>query len=71
MATSLENTNRKYQDIRRDYEKLKARKYKNVTMYTDDYVFIKLSEKYYLEPITIEKICFFRVGFTSATSQEL
>ncbi len=59
MAKDL--TKQKYADIRRDYQKWAERRYKGVQIYSDSYIFVKLSERYYLRPTTIENIVFSRI----------
>ena len=53
-------TKQKYADIRKDYQKWSDRRYKGAQIYSDGYIFVKLSEKYYLRPSTIENIIFSR-----------
>lgn len=58
MAT---DTERKYQDIRREYEnKWLTKRYKGKLMYSLDYIYMKLGEQYYLSPKTIENIVTYR-----------
>ena len=50
-------TQRKYKDIRKEYESVWLKKrYKGVAIYSADYIFVKLAEKYYLSPKTVENI---------------
>jgi len=60
-AEKANRTLQKYEDIRFEYAKWTAKKYKNVRTYTDAYIFIKLAEKYYLSERTVENIVFHRV----------
>lgn len=54
-------TARKYADIRKEYEqKWLTKKYKGKPIYSDDYIFLKLGEKFYLSSKTIENIVFYR-----------
>jgi len=55
-----DHTTRKYEAIRSEYVKWDAKRYKNTRIYTDSYIFVKLSEKYFLSPRTIEHIVFSR-----------
>ncbi len=64
MPTNKTKTAKKYDDIRSDYSKWSAKKYRGVKIYTDKYIFTKLSEKYYLSTRTIENIIFYRVGYS-------
>ncbi len=56
-------TERQYADIRSDFEKWTQKKYKNVQKFTNSFIFVKLAEKYYKSPKTIESIVFFRTRF--------
>ena len=54
-------TQRKYQDIRNEYEnKWLKKKYKGKSIYTSEYIYAKLGEQFYLSPKTIEDIIFYR-----------
>lgn len=54
-------TERKYQDIRDEYEKKWLNKrYKGKLMYSAEYIYIKLGEQFYLSPKTIENILAYR-----------
>lgn len=55
-----DHTKKKHIDIRKDFQKWSEKKYKKVQIHTNEYIFIKLAEKYYLTPPTIEKIVFHR-----------
>lgn len=58
-------TLKKYKDIREEYRtKYLDKTYKGARIFTDRYAFIKLSEKFYLAPRTIENIIFHRVGYS-------
>lgn len=59
MARDL--TKKKHDDLRNDYMRWAAKKYKGTRMYTDSYIFKKLSEKYYLSSSTIENILYSRI----------
>ena len=59
---SRPHTQAKYDAIRKDYLKYTNKKYKGVRIYTDSYIFKKLSEKYYLSPATIENIVYSRIN---------
>ena len=55
------NTQRKYEDIRKEYEtKWLKKRYKGKLIYSTEYMYLKLGEKYYLAPKTIEDILFYR-----------
>lgn len=60
-----ENTQKKYSDIRKEYIQWTDRKYKGVRKFTNDFIFVKLGEKYYLKPTTIEDIIYYRVKIRS------
>jgi len=62
MAADKTLTSKKYQDIRLDYDKWLEKKFKGVQIYTDDYIYLQLSEKFYLAPRTIENIVYHRVS---------
>ena len=49
--------------IKRDYWKLHDKKKYGVRIYTDDYIFARLAEKYALAPSTIEQIVFERIRY--------
>ncbi len=68
MSNSKELTQRKYADIRSDFQKWSNKRYENVRIYTEDYVLKKLSEKFYLAPKTIENIVYHRVGNSNQIS---
>ncbi len=57
-----ELTQRKYEDIRLAFQKWSDKRYKNVRIYTEDYILERLSEKFYLAPKTIENIVYHRVA---------
>ena len=60
MAANTDLTRAKYKDIREEYQSWCNKKYREVRIYTDDYIYLKLSEKFYLATATIEKIIFHR-----------
>ncbi len=53
----------KYKKIREDYRKWRDKKYKGVRIYAHEYILLKLSEKYFLKPKTIEHIVFYRYPY--------
>lgn len=62
MASNPE-TVRKREDIRSEYHKKWAKKtYKGKPIYSLEYMYLKLGEKFYLSPKTIENILFHRVN---------
>ncbi|CAA0248323.1 hypothetical protein [Tenacibaculum maritimum] len=67
MAADKELTQKKYLDIRKDFEKWKNKKYKNVCIYAESYIYMKLSEKFYLSTRTIENIVYYRTKLKSET----
>lgn len=60
MAQDTENTLRKYTKIRESYDKWINDTYKGVRKYTDEYIFLKLEEDFFLRPKTIEDIVYYR-----------
>jgi len=61
MASNPNELKRKYQDIRKEYqEKWLTKTYKGVLVHSDNYMFAKLGEQFYLKPKTIENILFYR-----------
>jgi len=60
MAADNDLTRTKHRDIRKSYQSWRDKTYKGVRIYTDDYIYQKLSEKFYLATATIEKIIFHR-----------
>ncbi|TLP81376.1 hypothetical protein [Maribacter sp. ACAM166] len=63
MAQDNENTLRKYTAMRETYAEMCNDTYKNVRKFTDAYIFIKMEEKYYLKPKTIEDIVYYRTKY--------
>ncbi len=61
--TREERLRRRNELIRKDYLKWSDKKYQGVRIYTNDYIFHKLSEKYALAPKTIEHIVFYRYKY--------
>jgi hypothetical protein len=61
----MQNTSlKKYAAIRKDYNANYLEKtYKGIRIFTDQYAYIKLAEKYYLNPKTIEQIVYYRGGY--------
>ena len=59
MSKSL--TQQKYEAIRKDYRRWDDKRYKGVRIYTDAYIYKRLSEKFFLSPSTIEHILFSRI----------
>ncbi|PCI11887.1 MAG: hypothetical protein COB73_00860 [Flavobacteriaceae bacterium] len=57
-----DSTLQKYAHIRKEYSKLFEKRYKGIRIYTNEYIFKKLSEQFYLAPRTIENIVFYRVS---------
>ena len=51
-------TEKKYEAIKKAYNKWDAKRYKGVRIYTDAYIFQKLSERFFLKPTTIENILY-------------
>lgn len=60
MAQDTENTIRKYEAIRTAYQKWVNNTYKGARKYTDQYIFIRLEEDFFLKPKTIEDIVYYR-----------
>jgi hypothetical protein len=57
-----DETDRLYQDIKRDFVKLSNVKEFGVKKHTDDWILAKLGNKYYKAPKTIENVVFNRVA---------
>jgi hypothetical protein len=54
-------TERKYNDIRKEYEtKWLKKRYKGKMIYTPEYIYAKLGEQFYLSPKTIDNILSYR-----------
>jgi len=51
-------TQERNEAIRKAYTQWTDKKYKDVRIYTDEYIFQKLSEKFFLAPSTIERILY-------------
>ncbi len=49
--------------IRGDFMKMSDKRLNGKRIYTNEYIFERLSEKYTLSPVTIEKIVFYRVKY--------
>ena len=60
MAADNNLTKTKYRDIRKAYNAWCKKEYKGIRIYTDSYIYQKLSEQFYLATATIEKIIFHR-----------
>lgn len=56
-----EFTQKKYDDIRLAYDKLSKKAYKEVQMYSQEYILKKLSEQFYLSVKTISDIVYHRI----------
>jgi len=54
-------THRLYTDIRNEYKRLSSQRRHGQRVYTDEYIFAVLSQKFYRSPRTVENIVFFRV----------
>ncbi|KQC30193.1 hypothetical protein [Flagellimonas eckloniae] len=63
MPKDSDNTKRKYEDIRAAYQEWTAKAYKGVRMYTDEYIYVRLEEQFYLKPKTIENILYYRTTY--------
>ncbi|WP_228235916.1 hypothetical protein [Allomuricauda sp. M10] len=63
MAKDNENTKRKYEDIRAAYKEWTEKTYKGVRIYTDEHIYLKLEEQFYLKPKTIENILYYRTTY--------
>jgi len=59
---SKPHTQRKHEAIRKAYERWDNKRYRGVKIYNDAYIFLKLGEKFFLSPSTIEHIVFSRVN---------
>lgn len=57
-GTKKENTQLKHEAINARYNEWIAHTHKGVQMYTDKYIFMRLSEEFFLSPATIERIMF-------------
>lgn len=62
MAGKKTTTLKFYQDVREAYLKWSERREGGKKIYTDEYIFMKLAERFYRSPKTIENIVFHRVG---------
>ena len=58
MNSKKETTQKKHEAIHRRYNEWIAHKHKGVQMYTDKYIFLRLSEEFFLATTTIERIMF-------------
>jgi len=56
-----EHTLKKHRAIQDNYLTWDAKRYKGKRIYTDQYVFLKIAEKFYLSPNTVERIIFSRL----------
>ena len=63
MAADKDLIQQKYTDIRDAFQKWSNKTYKNVRMYSETYILLKLSEQFYLSPRTIENVVYHRVSF--------
>ncbi|MFK5890764.1 MAG: hypothetical protein QM486_08545 [Flavobacteriaceae bacterium] len=56
-----ETTKSKHQAIRESYQKKWCAKiYKGIPIYSEAYIYLKLSEQFFLSPKTIENILYYR-----------
>jgi len=63
MASNPDLIKRKREDIRNEFHnKWQTKTYQGVPIYSLAYIYMKLGEKYYLSPKTIENILFHRVN---------
>ena len=51
-------THKRNEAIRTAYNRWTDKKYKGIRIYTDEYIFKKLSEQFFLAPSTIERILY-------------
>jgi hypothetical protein len=58
-----DTTERLYQDIKKDFDKLSAVREFGVQKFTNDWILAKLAHQYYKQPKTIENIVFNRVQY--------
>jgi hypothetical protein len=58
-----DTTERLYQDIKKDFDKLSAVREFGVQKFTNDWILAKLGHQYYKQPKTIENIVFNRVQY--------
>lgn len=56
--TKKTSTQLKHEAINKRYNEWVAHRHKGVQMYTDKYIFLRLSEEFFLAPETIERIMF-------------
>lgn len=49
--------------IKKEYEELSDKKYKNVRMYTEELKILKLAEKFFLSEKTVEDIVYNRIKY--------
>lgn len=56
-----ETTTRFYNSVRNEYGKLVSIKERGVPVYTQDYILMKLADRFFRSPKTIENIIFNRV----------
>jgi hypothetical protein len=58
-----DTTDRLYQDIKKDFDKLSNVREFGVQKFTNDWILAKLAHQYYKQPKTIENIVFNRVQY--------
>jgi hypothetical protein len=56
-----ESTRQKHIAIRAEYQKWDSKRYKGVRIYSEAYIFKKLSEKFFMTPTYIENIVYSRI----------
>ena len=65
LMAARDETNRFYEDLKRDFIKFSSVKEFGVQKYTTDWILAKLGNKYYKSPKTIENIVFNRVAYAT------
>ena len=60
MASKKELVQQKHKAIRKKYQDWSKKNYNGIRIYTDAYIYKKLSEEFFLATATIEKIIFYR-----------
>ncbi len=68
MAADKDLIEQKYTDIRKEFDIWKNKTYNNIQKYSELFILIKISEKFYLSPRTIENIVYHRIKFENPKS---
>lgn len=61
VLTRKERTHQVYEEIRKEYKKMRDKRKNGVRLYSDEYVLFAIGKKFFRVPKTIENIVFHRI----------